>query len=146
MGVTDPTALKSQRQSLVLIPRYTHGIDVVRNLPVFDHTSEPNLYPEPVFTNVRVPASNLLREEGEGFAIGQARLGPARLHHCLRAIAECEVLISLMVTSPQGRSTFGKRVDEYSFTKATISLSRVALDQCRLLVQRVAHLLDTVGN
>ena len=83
--------------------------------------SEPNLYPEPVFTNVRVPASNLLREEGEGFAIGQARLGPARLHHCLRAIGEREVLISLMVTSPQGRSTFGKRVDEYSFTKATIS-------------------------
>ena len=112
----------------MLIPRYTHGIDVVRNLPVFDHMPEPNLYPEPVFTNVRVPASKLLREEGEGFAIGQARLGPARLHHCLRAIGEREVLISLMVTSPQSRSIFGKRVDEYSFTKATISLSRIELD------------------
>ena len=130
----------------MLIPRYTHGVGVVRNLPVFDHMSEPNLYPKPVFTNVRVPASNLLREEGEGFAIGQARLGPARLHHCLRAIGEREVFISLMVTSPQSRSIFGKRVDEYSFTEATISLSRIALDQCRLLVQRVAHLLDTVGN
>ena len=108
--------------------------------------SEPNLHPEPVFTNVRVPASNLLREEGEGFAIGQAWLGPARLHRCLRAIGECEVLISLMVTSSQSRSTFGKHVDEYSFTQAAISLSHIELDQCRLLVQRVALLLDTVGN
>ena len=108
--------------------------------------SEPNLHPEPVFTNVRVPASNLLREEGEGFAIGQAWLGPTRLHHCSRAIGECEVLISLMVTSSQSRSTFGKRVDEYSFTRAAISLSHIELDQCRLLVQRVALFLDTVGN
>ena len=91
------------------------------------------------FIQRRVLPSNKLWEQ-------RARLGPARLHHCLRAIGEREVLISLMVTSPQGRSTFGKRVDEYSFTKATISLSRIALDQCRLLVQRVAHLLDTVGN
>ena len=146
VGVTDPTALKSQRQSLVLIPRYTPGIDVVVNLPVFDHMSEHNLHPEPFFTHVRVPASNLLREEGEGFAIGQAWLGPARLHHCSRAIGECEVLINLMFTSSQSRSTFGKRVDEYSFTQAAISSSHIELDPCRLLVQRVALLLDTVGN
>ena len=112
VGVTDPTALKSQRQSLVLIPRYTHGIDVVRNLSVFDHMSKPNLHSELVFTNVRVPASTCRGEEGEGFAIGWARLGPARLHHCLRAIGECEVLISLMVTSSQSCSIFGKSVDE----------------------------------
>ena len=146
VGVTDPTAAKSQRQSLVLIPRNTPGIEVVRNLPVFDHMSETNLHPELVFTNVRVPASNLLGEEGAGFAIGQARLGPARLHHCMRAIGECEVLISLMVKRSQSRSTFGKRIDEYSSTQAAISLSRIELDQCRLLVQRAAHLLDTVGN
>ena len=146
VGVTDSQAQKSQRQSLVLIPRHTPGINVVRNLPVFDHLSQTNLHPELEFTNVRVPVSNLLGDEGAGFAIGQARLGPARLHHCMRAIGECEVLISLMVKRSQSRSTFGKRIDEYSSTQAAISLSRIELDQCRLLVQRAAHLLDTVGN
>jgi acyl-CoA dehydrogenase len=119
---------------------------VVRNLPVFDHFSETNLHPELEFNNVRVPATNLLGEAGAGFAIGQARLGPARLHHCMRAIGECEVLISLMVKRSQSRSTFGKRIDEYSSTQAAISLSRIELDQCRLLVQQAAYLLDTVGN
>ena len=91
------------------------------------------------FIQRRVLPSNKLWEQ-------QARLGPARLHHCLRAIGECEVLISLMVTSSQSRSTCSERVDEYSSTQAAISLSRIELDQCRLLVQRVAHLLDTIGN
>ena len=146
VGVTNPEGQKSQRQSLLLIPRHTPGISVVRNLPVFDHFSETNLHPELEFTNVRVPATNLLGEAGAGFAIGQARLGPARLHHCMRAIGECEVLISLMVKRSQSRSTFGKRIDEYSSTQAAISLSRIELDQCRLLVQQAAYLLDTVGN
>ena len=146
VGVTNPEGQKSQRQSLLLIPRHTPGISVVRNLPVFDHFSETNLHPELEFNNVRVPATNLLGEAGAGFAIGQARLGPARLHHCMRAIGECEVLISLMVKRSQSRSTFGKRIDEYSSTQAAISLSRIELDQCRLLVQQAAYLLDTVGN
>ena len=146
VGVTNPEGQKSQRQSLLLIPRHTPGINVIRNLPVFDHFSETNLHPELEFNNVRVPASNLLGDAGAGFAIGQARLGPARLHHCMRAIGECEVLISLMVKRSQSRSTFGKRIDEYSSTQAAISLSRIELDQCRLLVQKAAHLLDTVGN
>ena len=146
VGVTNPEGQKSQRQSLLLIPRHTPGISVVRNLPVFDHFSETNLHPELEFNNVRVPATNLLGEAGAGFAIGQARLGPARLHHCMRAIGECEVLISLMVRRSQSRSTFGKRIDEYSSTQAAISLSRIELDPCRLLVQRAADLLDTVGN
>ena len=146
VGVTNPEGQKSQRQSLLLIPRHTPGISVVRNLPVFDHFSETNLHPELEFNNVRVPATNLLGEAGAGFAIGQARLGPARLHHCMRAIGECEVLISLMVRRSQSRSTFGKRIDEYSSTQAAISLSRIELDQCRLLVQKAAYLLDTVGN
>ena len=97
-------------------------------------------------TSMVFPASNLLGQQGAGFAIGQARLGPARLHHCMRAIGECEVLISLMIKRAQERSTFGKRIDEYSSTQEAISLSRIELDQCRLLVQRAAHLLDTVGN
>ena len=146
VGVTDPDGPKSKRQSLVLVPRNTPGINVVRNLPVFDHVSETNSHPEMEFNDVRVPVTNLLGEEGAGFAIGQARLGPARLHHCMRAIGECEVLISLMVKRSQARSTFGKRIDEYSSTQASISLSRIELDQCRLLVQQAAHLLDTVGN
>jgi acyl-CoA dehydrogenase len=146
VGVTNPEGQKSQRQSLILIPRHTPGISVVRNLPVFDHLSQTNLHPELEFNNVRVPVSNLLGTEGAGFAMGQARLGPARLHHCMRAIGECEVLISLMIYRSQKRSTFGKRIDEYSSTQAAISLSRIELDQCRLLVQQAAHLLDTVGN
>ena len=146
VGVTNPEGQKSQRQSLLLIPRHTPRISVVRNLPVCDHITEANLHPELEFNNVRVPATNLLGEAGAGFAIGQARLGPARLHHCMRAIGECEVLISLMVRRSQSRSTFGKRIDEYSSTQAAISLSRIELDQCRLLVQKAAYLLDTVGN
>ena len=146
VGVTNPDGQKSQRQSLLLVPKHTPGINVLRNLPVFDHLSQTNLHPELEFSNVRVPVGNLLGEQGAGFAIGQARLGPARLHHCMRAIGECEVLISLMVKRSQSRSTFGKRIDEYSSTQAAISLSRIELDQCRLLVRQAAHLLDTVGN
>lgn len=146
VGVTDPEAAKSRRQSMILVPTDTPGIKVKRNLPVFDHTSTNGLHPELEFTDVRVPVTNLLGQQGAGFAMGQARLGPARLHHCMRAIGECEVLISLMVKRSTERTTFGKRIDEYSSTQAAISLSRIELDQCRLLVQQTAHQLDTVGN
>lgn len=146
VGVTDPDAPKSQRQSMIIVPRATEGITFWRDLPVFDHVSPTNTHPEFTLDNVRVPVTNLLGEEGAGFAMGQARLGPARLHHCMRAIGECEVLISLMVKRAQERSTFGKRIDEYGGTQSAISLSRIELDQCRLLVQQAAHLLDTVGN
>jgi acyl-CoA dehydrogenase len=110
VGVTDGEAPKSKRQSLFLVPRNSPGINFMRNLPVFDHMSATNLHPEFEMKDVRVPVENLLGELGAGFAIGQARLGPARLHHCMRAIGECE------------------------------------LDQVRLLVQRAAHQLDTIGN
>ena len=146
VAVTDPDGPKSRRQSLVLVPRDADGVSFIRNLPVFSHHSAHNTHPELVLEEVRVPASNLLGEEGAGFAIGQARLGPARLHHCMRAIGECEVLISLMISRSQARSTFGQRIDEYSSTKEAIALSRIELDQARLLVQQAAHLLDTVGN
>jgi acyl-CoA dehydrogenase len=146
VGVTDPNAPKSKRQSLILVPKATEGVSFIRNLPVFEHISVTNLHPELELKNVRVPVTNLLGEQGAGFSIGQARLGPARLHHCMRAIGECEVLISLMVKRSTERTTFGKRIDEYSSTQEAISLSRIELDQCRLLVQQAAHLLDTVGN
>ena len=146
VGVTDLDAPKNRRQSMVLVPRQADGVRVVRNLPVFEHMSVTNLHPEIELDEVRVPVTNLLGEEGAGFAMGQARLGPARLHHCMRAIGECEVLISLMVMRSQERSTFGTRIDEYSSTKEAISLSRIELDQARLLVQQAEHRLDTVGN
>lgn len=146
VGVTSPDAPKSKRQSLVLVPTDSPGFQVIRNLPVFAHHSNTNTHPEMAFKDVRVPVANLLGREGEGFAMGQARLGPARLHHCMRAIGECEVLISLMVKRSTERTTFGKRIDEYSSTQEAISLSRIELNQARLLVQHAAHLLDTVGN
>lgn len=146
VGVSDPDAPKSARQSLLLVPRHAPGVEIIRNLPVFEHSSPTNTHTELTLTNVRVPIDHLLGDRGAGFAIGQARLGPARLHHCMRAIGECEVLISLMVKRAQERSTFGKRIDEYSSTQAAISLSRIELDQARLLVQQAAHLLDEVGN
>ena len=131
---------------MVLIPRHADCVKIVRNLPVFEHESVTSLHPELTFTNVRVPAAYLLGEEGEGFAMGQARLGPARLHHCMRAIGECEFLISLILKRSTERTTFGERLDEYSSTAEVISLSRIELDQCRLLVQQTAYLLDTVDN
>ena len=146
VGVTDPEGPKSQRQSLVIVPVDTHGVRFVRNLPVFSHSSPHNTHPELVLENVRVPVDAMLGEQGAGFAIGQARLGPARLHHCMRAIGECEVLISLMVKRSQARSTFGQRIDSYSSTREAVALSRIELDQARLLVQQAAHLLDTIGN
>jgi acyl-CoA dehydrogenase len=146
VGVTDPNAAKSQRQSMIIVPTDAEGLTFERNLPVFDHLTPTNTHPEFTLDNVRVPAANLLGDIGAGFAMGQARLGPARLHHCMRAIGECEVLISLMIKRAQERSTFGKRIDEYGGTQEAISLSRIELDQCRLLVQQAAHLLDEVGN
>lgn len=146
VAVTDPAAVKAKRQSLFLVPHDAPGINMIRNLPVFDHLTATNRHPEFELKDVRIPGTNLLGELGAGFAIGQARLGPARLHHCMRAIGECEVLISLMVKRSAERSTFGKRIDEYSSTQEAISLSRIELDQARLFVQQAAHLLDTVGN
>ena len=146
VGVTDPDAPKSKRQSMIIVPRDADGLSFARDVPVFDHLTPTNTHPEFTLTNVRVPVENLLGTEGAGFAMGQARLGPARLHHCMRAIGECEVLISLMIHRAQQRSTFGRRIDDYGATQAAISLSRIELDQCRLLVQQAADLLDKVGN
>ena len=146
VGVTDPGAEKSRRQSLVIVPLDAEGVRVERDVPVFGALHPTGRHTEFSFTDVRVPRSNLIGEEGAGFAIGQARLGPARLHHCMRAIGECEVLISLMMARAQSRETFGRRVDTYSSTKEAVALSRIEVDQARLLVQHAAQLLDTVGN
>ncbi|NOX50295.1 MAG: acyl-CoA dehydrogenase, partial [Gammaproteobacteria bacterium] len=146
VGVSNPDASKSQRQSLIIVPLNLSGVEIERDVPVFGSVHKTNVHTQFNFSNVRVPKENLIGEEGAGFAIGQARLGPARLHHCMRAIGECEVLISLMIARSQARKTFGQRVDNYSSTKEAVALSRIEIDQVRLLVQHVAWLLDTVGN
>ena len=146
VGVTDPAAPKSQRQSLIIVPLDAPGVTVERDVPIFGAVHKTNVHTQFRFSNVRVPADHLIGQEGAGFAIGQARLGPARLHHCMRAIGECEVLISLMLQRAQSRETFGQRVDGYSSTKEAIARSRIELDQARLMVKHTAHLLDTVGN
>ncbi|MCH9674860.1 MAG: acyl-CoA dehydrogenase family protein, partial [Gammaproteobacteria bacterium] len=125
VGVTDPEARRSRQHSLVIVPTETPGFSVKRNLSVFGEYSPTSTHPEIEFNDVRVPASNMLGDAGAGFAIGQARLGPARLHHCMRAIGECEVLLSLMVKRSAERSTFGHRIDSYSSTKEAIALSRI---------------------
>ncbi|MCB1742480.1 MAG: acyl-CoA dehydrogenase family protein [Gammaproteobacteria bacterium] len=146
VGVTDPDAPKNRRQSMLIVPRDAPGLQVVREVPVFGVLHGNERHPELLFDEVRVPADNLLGEPGAGFAMGQARLGPARLHHCMRAIGECEVLIALMLQRSTRRTTFGTRVDAYSSTQQAISLSRIELDQARLLVQQAAWLLDQLGN
>lgn len=146
VGVSDPQATKSKRQSLVIVPLDLPGVIVERDVPIFGALHASGGHTQFRFDSVRVPKRYLVGEEGAGFAIGQARLGPARLHHCMRAIGECEVLIRLMIRRAQQRTTFGTRVDGYSSTKEAVALSRIEVDQARLLVQQAALLLDTVGN
>jgi len=146
VGVSDPEAARSKRQSLVIVPLDLPGVDVERDVPIFGARHSSGGHTQFRFDGVRVPKRYLIGEQGAGFAIGQARLGPARLHHCMRAIGECEVLIRLMIQRAQQRTTFGTRVDGYSSTKDAVALSRIEVDQARLLVKQAALMLDTVGN
>ena len=146
VGVSDPNASKSRRQSLIIVPLDLPGVVVERDVAVFGAHHRTGGHTQFRFDKVRVPKRHLIGEPGAGFAIGQARLGPARLHHCMRAIGECEVLISLMIQRATQRSTFGNRVDSYSSTKEAIALSRIEVDQVRLLTRHAAWMLDTVGN
>ena len=146
VGVSDPHAARSKQQSLVIVPLDTPGVEVERDVPIFGKVHKSNVHTQFLFRDVRVPKANLIGAAGDGFAIGQARLGPARLHHCMRAIGECEVLIKLMIARAAERETFGKVVSSYSSTHAAVADSRIELDQVRLLVKHCAWLLDTVGN
>lgn len=146
VGVTNPDAPRGRQQSMVIVPTDSPGLTVVRNLSVLHHVDHRTPHTELLFEDVEIPVSNRLGEEGGGFLIGQARLGPARVHHCMRAIGRCEVLIRLMVERASRRSTFGKQIREYSTVQAAIAESRLALEQARLLVQRTAWRLDNEGN
>ncbi len=145
MGVTDPDAAVHRRQSQVLVEPDTPGVRIVRNIPVMHHIA-PEGHCEVVFENVRVPHDNLIGEEGGGFAIAQARLGPGRIHHCMRTIGQCEVALQLMIERGLNRMTFGKRTIDHDTVREAVALSRTEIDMARLLCLRTAWLIDSYGN
>lgn len=144
MGKTDPEAAPHRQQSMVLVPRDTPGLTIKRHLPVFGYQDQHG-HSEIVFEDVRVPASNLLAGEGDGFVISQARLGPGRVHHAMRAIGMAERALALMVERSKNRVAFGKRLDEQGVVQELIARSRIEIDQVRLLVHKTAWLIDKHG-
>jgi acyl-CoA dehydrogenase len=145
MGRTNPDAASHQQQSMILVPIDTPGVSVERSLPVFGWQDQHG-HCEISFDNVRVPVANLLDEEGSGFAIAQARLGPGRIHHCMRAIGVAERAMALMIDRVQTRIAFGKPLAEQGVVQQQIALSRNEIDQSRLLCHKAAWTIDQHGN
>ena len=144
MGKTNPDADDHQQQSMVLVPINTPGVKVERNLTVFGYVDQHG-HAQVSFTNVRVPISNLLGAQGEGFALAQARLGPGRIHHCMRAIGMAERALSLMIKRTIGRETFGKELVQQGVIQEWIAQARIDIEQARLLVLKAAWMIDNVG-
>jgi acyl-CoA dehydrogenase len=145
MGKTDPDAPPYRQQSMILVPRNTPGVTIVRNLPVFGYIDQEG-HAEVVFEDVRVPASNLIGNEGDGFLISQARLGPGRIHHCMRALGAAERALELMCRRAASRVTFGQPVSERANVQDWIAESRIEIEMARLLTMKTAWLMDTIGN
>lgn len=147
MGKTDPDAERHRQQSMILVPRDTPGVEVVRGLTVFGYDDHSHGgHAELTFHDVRVPAANLIGGEGEGFAIAQARLGPGRIHHCMRSIGIAERAVELMCARASERVAFGRPIAQQGVVRDWIAESRVRIEQLRLLVLKTAWLMDTVGN
>jgi acyl-CoA dehydrogenase len=146
MGKTDPEAPRHQQQSMIIVPAETPGIRIVRPLTVFGYDDAPHGHCEVTFDNVRVPIENILLGEGRGFEIAQGRLGPGRIHHCMRQIGVAERALELMCKRLMARTAFGKRIADQSVWHERIAESRCLIDQARLMTLQAADMMDTVGN
>ena len=145
MGITNPDNPPYQQQSQILIPLDTEGVNIIRPMKVYGYDDGYTGHPEVSFTDVRVPVSNIIGDEGSGFAIAQARLGPGRIHHCMRTIGLAERALELMINRAKSRSTFGKKIVEQGVVQDWIAESRIKIEQARLLTFKTAWLMDTVG-
>ncbi len=145
MGKTDPDAARHRQQSMVLVPTDTPGVTIVRDLPIFGHHDQHG-HAIVTFDDVRVPVTNVVGEEGGGFAAAQARLGPGRIHHCMRALGAAERALALMVQRAQDRVAFGKPLADQGVVQQQIAESRLEIEQARMVCHRACHVIDTAGN